>query len=187
MKRAIVVSIPVLAAFLFLGCDHKSQAPAAYAAKAYAAVSTGVSLAPKANEVGYSGSGSSYNSVPATVSSPGGGSLTVKYSSDVDPMAVAGTVEGTLVFKDWVDTFSGYTINGEITESISIDGPVNALPLSLTITLTGTPELGGAPVATLECDITKVVEYPGNNPLVFTTASSGTVTADGKQFDISSF
>ncbi len=126
------------------------------------------------------------NFLVGTLPSAAGGTLTYSFTASADPGGGGGwSATGTYVFTNWIDPTTGYTINGTINISASV-GVAGAFPLPIVIILTGDLTFAGAPISTLKINVTTNLTFHSADIFDFTLAVTGTITADGKSFDVAS-
>jgi hypothetical protein len=177
ISRMLFVELAFLGvtALVLMGCPSGGAAAPSTAdvSKAFSAMNTAQSYAP-ADSQSYYGAGT-YSFGP--LSGPNGGSVAITYTVS-DPTQSTWTATGTLTFTNWVDTSTGYTINGTVSVSETITGPqstANAIDATITCNLT----LSGGTISTLSCNIHESITF---TPLSVTL--SGNVTANGFQYDV---
>ena len=171
MKRLFTLFVGiasiVAAAILISGCPAGSNAnppSTADTTKAFTAMTTAQTTATSSSSMSSGGSGS------ATFSNPSGtGSVLVTFSTTGTPPTRPYTVTGTLVFTNWYDASSGYTINGTLAVTISMG------TVQITDTVTGNLTFSGGAISTLTCNITETT-----NPVSVT----GTITVNGFSYDV---
>ena len=163
-----------------LGCNNGGGAagPSKSDVKtAYSAMMSGFGYAPAAYFATYSGTG------PYTSPYSNGGSIVATYTSSTNPSSGPWSVTGTITFTNWVDTMSGYTINGTISLSESINAIEGTYPETITETMTSNLTPTGGPISTLDCNISETITYTTSSNINI-TINSGTVTANGYQYSL---
>ncbi len=113
----------------------------------------------------------------------------LRIPATADPYVEGFTLTATFSFTSWHDSATGYTINGTATAVLESNIALNDTkthPRIQTQTMTGTLSLSGGPISSLTANYSiHSVDDPDDlegSGVFF----SGTITADGHSFDVSS-
>jgi len=166
-------------ALLVLGCSSNSAPAVADVAKAIVAGSmaqqeaTATSGADYTVYSNYTVTGSGGTLTVTASNTSGSGSAVVSFT-ETPSSTYPWILTGTITFTNWYDTISGYTVSG----TLSIKDTFNS-PITYSISLTGSLSLKGGTIDTLSYNIVEATTNGVASP------PTGTVTANGSQFNVS--
>ncbi len=178
---AISLVITAVLTLIIVGCSGGSSDsdPPDEVLAAFEAINNGVDDATGIAEVpssNWNGGNLTYHENNAG----GSGTLDVTFNLSANPTVGAWTATCTFVFSNWTDWYSGYTINGTLSITMSDTDAVTASSQKITGTMTGTLTFTGALISTLTCNVTTTIVITNNN--ITSAYSTGTITADGKTY-----